>query len=135
MFLIVVTLQACDPYSHGYVCNQTNDEITLTMKFDYEDNKYNLTKEKFMEWLPDQFDNNLKLVGFDTIKLIGTYRIEGGQYAQVGHGMNSYPPFRFSELTIKTSEGAKTDNMLDKFKKRDDGFKVGFGGNFDLIIK
>ncbi len=134
IFLISLTFQSCDPYSHGYVCNQTKDDIELTMVFDTT-NQAHLTKKEFLRWLPDQFDNSLKLNNFDTVKLIGTYTIETGKCALVGHGMNGYPPFWFSQLTIKTINGSKTYTERDKFEKRDEGFKIGFGGNYDLIVK
>lgn len=137
LVLLFFVITACDPYSHGYICNNRNQDIELILNFDYKETD-NWTKKQYLNWILEEFDSNMSLIDFDTTLMTGWYKIQNNRCALVGHGMEGYPPFMFNELTILTQTDTTTYKNLDTdrtlFKKRDKGFQIGFGGNYEMKI-
>jgi len=127
-----VFLLGCDPWSVGFICNQTKDDIILTVKFDHSQYMDHMTLSTYLESASSGFDKNVKLIKIDSNNLIGTYRIASGSCGEVGHGTASYPSFSFFEFSIKTNKDSTHYSKTDMFQKRE---ASGFGGAFDLIVK
>lgn len=134
---IVSFLQSCDPYSRGYICNDTTQEIELLLTYDY-DSLQPMSRNEFLTFFKDQTDNNAILVRIDTTSMIGYYKIKSKTCALIGHGMSGYPPLGFSHLQIrkknKTLDFPKINENVKKYFKKE-GFKLGFGGDYYLKVK
>ena len=135
ILLIVAFIQGCDPYSRGYICNDTNGNIELTLKFTY-DSTHQMTKGEYRSWFQDQIDSNTVQLSLDTVNMTGVYMIESQKCALVGHGMSGYPPLWFNYLQLRTQNDTLTYSNIDvpkTFTKRG-GTKIGLGGDFELRI-
>ena len=135
---IVGSLQSCDPYSRAYICNDSDEEFELLLLFDYDSLEHMSKKEVFTHF-NDQIDSNAILSRVDTTFMIGYYKLKSKTCALIGHGMLSYPPLDFNHLQIRSNSHTwdfpKVDEDLKKFFKKEEGFKLGFGGDYYLKLK
>jgi len=135
---IVSSLQSCDPYSRGYICNDTTEEIELLLAFDY-DSLEQMTKKEYLTFFNDRTDSNAILLRVDTASMIGYYMLKSKTCALIGHGMSGYPPLNLNHLQIrannKTLDFPKVNEDVKKFFKKEEKFKLGFGGDYYLKVE
>ncbi|WP_210463093.1 hypothetical protein [Rufibacter roseolus] len=136
----ILTLQSCDPYSHGYICNDTTNEIEMELKFNY-DSLGQLSKKEFISLLinDEQVDANAIQIKIDTASMIGYYKVKSNTCALVGHSMSTSPRLKFNYLKVRTNQKTISypdiDKQVNKFFKEEIGFSIGMGGKYYLRIK
>lgn len=141
MMAIVSSLQSCDPYSRGYICNDSDEEFELLLLFDY-DPLGQMSKKEVFSHFNDQIDSNAILLRVDTTSMtsmIGYYKLKSKTCALIGQGLLSYPTLDFNHLQIRSNSHTwdfpKVDEDVKKFFKKEEGFKLGFGGDYYLKLK